>query len=69
MTRPELALVPSNSTQHTTSPVCVTTRTDGDQSHGLNYIRVFYQRMGMGVEVNEVVLDSVEPEHDVNGME
>ena len=30
---------------------------------------VLSQRMGRGVAVNEDVLDSVGPEHDVNGME
>lgn len=30
---------------------------------------LLYQRMGMGVLVNENVLDSVGPEPDVNGME
>lgn len=30
---------------------------------------MLYQRIGKGVVVNEVVLNSVGPEHDVNGME
>lgn len=32
-----------------------------------NDIWVFYQRVGRGMVANEVVLNSVGPEHDVNG--